>query len=321
MSAPRRRPRRARSAAASSPTDSSAGSCGVESTSPSAASSAPWASTSAACAPVIQKRIMPVSVTVSGTPARAWRRNSSEALPALASTLTSRTAQRCAAALARRVGGELLHEALRAPVEARGERRLVGRGHDDGAHARGLGGAQHVPAALEVRVDELLRVGLGPVDVLVGGEVEDRVGPGARDRVGEPAAVADVAEHVLAGLELRARPRAPVGGQRGLVGVQQRHLLGPEAEQQRREAAADPAAAAGDQDAPAAEALLQLEHGGHGVAAADDRLPVERVDREPARAGAEAPAREPPARARRRGSPPSCPPSCAGSGSLISATM
>ena len=51
-------------------------------------------STSRGAAPVIQNRIMPVSVTVSGTPARAWRRNSSDALPALASTLTSRTAQR-----------------------------------------------------------------------------------------------------------------------------------------------------------------------------------------------------------------------------------
>ena len=41
---------------------------------------------------------MPVSVTVSGTPARAWRRNISETLPALARTLTKRTAARRAPA-------------------------------------------------------------------------------------------------------------------------------------------------------------------------------------------------------------------------------
>ena len=79
---------------------------------------------------------------------------------------------------ARGVGGELLHEALRPPVEARGERRLVGGRDDDGVHAGRVRGAQDVPAADEVRVDELLRVALGPVDVLVGGEVEDHVGPG-----------------------------------------------------------------------------------------------------------------------------------------------
>ena len=39
-----------------------------------------------------------MSVTVSGTPARAWRRKSSDALPALASTFTNRTAVRCAPA-------------------------------------------------------------------------------------------------------------------------------------------------------------------------------------------------------------------------------
>src|SRR3712207_8355212 len=48
---------------------------------------------------------------------------------------------------------QLLHESLRAPVEARRERRLVGGRDDDRVDADGLGGAKEVPASLEVRID------------------------------------------------------------------------------------------------------------------------------------------------------------------------
>ena len=51
----------------------------------------------------------------------------------------------------------------------------------------------------------------------------------------------------------------------------------------RREHVRDRAAAAGDQHAPAAEALLQLEHGRDRVAPLDDGLPVEVLGREAAR--------------------------------------
>jgi hypothetical protein len=43
---------------------------------------------------------------------------------------------------------------------------------------------------VQVRVDELLRVELGEIDVLVRGEVEDDVGPRQTELLLEPAGVA-----------------------------------------------------------------------------------------------------------------------------------
>ena len=77
--------------------------------------------------------------------------------------------------------------------------------------------------------------------------------------------------------------RTPVGDQRRLVAVGEHDPVGPEAAQKGGERAADRAAAPGDQHAPAAEPLLELEHRGDGVAAVDHRLPVEAVERHAAR--------------------------------------
>ena len=77
-----------------SPISVSTGSAAVSSRAPSCAASAPCATSDAAWAIVIQKRTIVGSVSVSGTPARAWRSHSSVALPALPSTFTSRTAAR-----------------------------------------------------------------------------------------------------------------------------------------------------------------------------------------------------------------------------------
>ena len=74
---------------------------------------------------------------------------------------------------------------------------------------------------------------------------------------------------------------AAVGDQRALVSVQERDVLGAEAREEGREHVRDRAAAAGDGDAAAAEALLQLQHGRDGVAALDHLLPVELVGGQP----------------------------------------
>ena len=79
---------------ARSPTVSMTGSAGPASATPSRASKAACAASVAACAIVTQYRTIPESVTVSGTPPRDCARKSSDALPALPSTFTKRTAIR-----------------------------------------------------------------------------------------------------------------------------------------------------------------------------------------------------------------------------------
>ena len=148
---------------------------------------------------------------------------------------------------------------------------------------RRLGAAQDVPAAVEVRRRELLRVALGPVDVLVRGEMHDDVGRRARELRLQAAAVAHVAQHVLEAREVRGAAGPAVGGERGLVRVEHRDELGPEGLQQRRERPADRPRAARDEHAPPRQRLLELEHGRHGVAPAGDGLPVEALARDPAR--------------------------------------
>src|SRR5205823_6849912 len=159
------------------------------------------------------------------------------------------------------------------------ERRLVGGGDDDGLDARGLGCPQDVPRAVQVRVDELLRKDLGPVDMLVRGEVEDNVRLRGGELLLEPPRLADVAEDVPEEVERLRVAGAPVGDQRGLVPVDDRDPLRPEAAEERRKRAADRAAAAGEQDPAAAEPLLQLEHGWNRIATLENLLPVERVRR------------------------------------------
>ena len=253
---------------------------------------------------------MPVSVIVSGTPARVWLQEQLGRAARAAEHVheADRGAPRAAGARGER--RELLHEPLRAPVVAGGEGRLVRRGDDHGVDRGVLGGAQQVPAAVEVRVEKLVGIDLGPVDVLVGGQVEDEVGPRAAELGGDAPAVADVAQHVVEMHELERVARAAVGGERGLVAVHERHELGPEAEQQRGQRARDRAAAARDQHAPAAHELLELEYRGHRIGAAQHLLPVERA----ADAAAGAGARSAPPRARRsparwRGRRPSWTPS------------
>ena len=124
------------------------------------------------------------------------------------------------AVLARRVRRELLHEALGAAVEARGKRRLVGGGHEHGVHPRIVRRAQHVPAAVQVVVDELLGIGLGPIDVLVGGEVEDHIGACTAELGLEPPRVADVAEHVGHALDEHRIAATAIRREGGLVAVE-----------------------------------------------------------------------------------------------------
>ena len=218
---------------------------------------------------------MPGSVIVNGTSARAWREEELRGAAGAAEHVDEPDRDSLGAGAARGEGGELLHEALRSPVEARGECRLVGAGDDHGLDAGNLGRAQDVPASVQVRVHELLGEDLGPVHVLVGGEVEDDVRPRPRQLRLQPAGVAHVAERMGDSVR-RIRAAGPaVGDQRRLVTIEQRDLLGTEAEQQRRERAADRAATSGDEHAPAAEDLLELEHRGHWVALSDDVLPVE----------------------------------------------
>ena len=100
------------------------------------------------------------------------------------------------------VSRQLLHEALGAPVVARRLRRLVRRGDHHGVDRVALCGPQHVPAPMQIGVEELVGVDLGPVDVFVRREVENEVRTGAADLGGHPALVADVAEHVLDADEL-----------------------------------------------------------------------------------------------------------------------
>ena len=128
---------------------------------------------------------------------------------------------------------------------------------------------------MQVRVDELLREDLGPIDVLVRGEMEDDLGLRRREFALEPSGFTDVAEDVVEEPERLRIPGAPVGDQRGLVPVDERDPLRPEATEEGRERAADRAAPAGEQDPATAEALLELEHGRDGIAALEHLLPVE----------------------------------------------
>jgi len=113
---------------------------------------------------------------------------------------------------------------------------------------------------MQVRVDEFLGIVLGPVDVLEGGEVEDHVGACAAELGFEPRGLADVAEDVRDPFERLGRALAPVGDQRPFVTVEQGDVLRPEPGEEGREHVRDRSAAACDEDAPAAETLLQLEH-------------------------------------------------------------
>ena len=145
---------------------------------------------------------MPVSVTVSGTSARACRRNSSDALPALPSTFTNRTAIRCAPALRAANAVSCSMKRFVSPVEARGERRLVGGGDDDRLDPGGLGRAQHVPAS---RAGWCRRTppGRPPPSRRAcrrrGGRSTS--GRARASSASQPAAVADVAEHVRDALQ------------------------------------------------------------------------------------------------------------------------
>ena len=154
--------------------------------------------------------------------------------------------------------------------------------------------------------------------------MEDDVGPRAAISALEPAAVADVAEHVLDARQRLAR-RAR-GGRRSATASWASSTVtsaGRKPSSSVASARADRAAAAGDEHAPAAEQLLSSSTRGHRVAAAEHRLPVERLGRQAPRGrrGSGLGAAAASTRARSRGSPPSCPASAPGSGSLISATM
>src|SRR5205814_1303518 len=88
--------------------------------------------------------------------------------------------------------------------------------------------------------------------MLVRGEVEDDVRLRGCELLLEPPRLADVAEDVLEEVERLRVTGAPVGDQRGLVPVDDRDPLRPEAAEERRKRAADRAAAAGEQDPAAA---------------------------------------------------------------------
>ena len=149
--------------------------------------------------------------------------------------------------------------------------------------------------------------------------MHDDVGRRARELGLQAAAVAHVAQDVLEAREVRGAAGPAVGGERRLVCVEHRDELRPERLEQRRERPADRSGAARDEDAPPRQGLLELEHGGDGVAPAGDDLPVEALARDPARRAAP--------RARGRGSARATRPYPAfmdgerlWSGSLISAT-
>src|SRR6266496_1947458 len=118
---------------------------------------------------------------------------------------------------------------------------------------------QHVPRAVQVRVDEFFREDFGPVDVLVRGEMEDDLGLRRGELSFETARLADVAENVVEAVERLRIAAATIGDQRRLVAVHERDALGPKAAEKSRQRAADRAATAGEQDPSAAEALLQFE--------------------------------------------------------------
>src|SRR5204863_8598342 len=115
--------------------------------------------------------------------------------------------------------------------------------------------------------------------MLVRGEVEDDVRLRGCELLLEPPRLADVAEDVLEEVERLRVTGAPVGDQRGLVPVDDRDPLRPEAAEERRKRAAYRAAAPGQPDPAAAEPLLQLEHGRNRIAALEHLLPIERVRR------------------------------------------
>ena len=130
---------------------------------------------------------------------------------------------------------------------------------------------------MQVRVDELLGVDLGPVDMLVRSQVEDDVRLRLSKLPLDPAGVADVAERIPNGRV--GLSSAPVGSQGSFVGVEQRDGLRPETEQEGGQRPADGAAAAGEEDAPSAEPLLQVEERRHWISQAEHGLPVEVVRR------------------------------------------
>ena len=88
---------------------------------------------------------------------------------------------------------------------------------------------EDVPASLEVRVDELVGVELGPVHVLVRGQVEDHVGALLGDEPLDAAGVAHVGEDVAHVRELGVLAGTPVGGEPGLVAVDEGDPLRAEA--------------------------------------------------------------------------------------------
>jgi hypothetical protein len=78
---------------------------------------------------------------------------------------------------------------------------------------------------VEVRVDELVGVDLRPIDVLVGGQVEDDVRPRPLERGLETGLVADIAERMGDPVQRRGVAGPAVGGQGRLVPVEERDPL------------------------------------------------------------------------------------------------
>ena len=116
------------------------------------------------------------------------------------------------------------------------------------------------------------RIDLGPVDVLVGGKVEDDVRPCPPQLRVEAPGFADVAKHVGDSVIRSTRPA--VGDKRRLVAVQERHSSGRKPSEQRRQRTRRSTRRRPVISTRRPPKLLELEHRGDRVAGAAP-LPVE----------------------------------------------